>query len=109
MTGKYSAALHSRGGLLATLRKYGAIRVLDAGLREAWESLGMRILGALGHGPRQPYGWLAALLSPTCDYWLRYTQVIKVLGEIDAGKSSRVIEVASGSRGGIAWALQEPK
>jgi ubiquinone/menaquinone biosynthesis C-methylase UbiE len=111
MASKYHAALQSRGGLRATVRKYGFVRVLDAGLREAWESVGMRVLRALGHGPRERYGWLAALLSPTCDYWLRYTHVIRALESFAAtgvGKTTRVLEVASGSRGGVAWALQEP-
>jgi hypothetical protein len=109
MTGKYMTALRSRGGVLATLRKYGFIRVLDAGFREAWEAAGMRILTAIGHGPRRRYGWLAAILSPTCDYWLRYTHVIRALDSISAGKCTSIVEVASGSRGGIAWALQEAK
>ncbi len=105
ITGKYSLAFRRRGGLRGLLRTYGFLQLLDAGLREAWESIGMRILHFLGRGPATGYGWLEALLSPTSDYWLRYAKVIEALEQVEAGKAGRVIEVSSGGWGGIAWAL----
>ena len=105
ITGKCSALLNRHGGLQPLLREYGIVRLLDGALREAWEAFGMRLLHWLGRGPRRPYSWLDALLSPTCDYWVRYTQVIGALEQAGPGMLRKVIEVSSGGRGGLAWAL----
>ena len=106
IAGKYSAVLRSRGGLRQVLRRYGPLRVLDAGLREAWESLGMRILHWLGRRPGKPYGWLEAVFSPAWDVWQRYTVVVQALAGAGLGKPRRLVEVSSGGRGGIAWPLR---
>jgi len=45
-------------------------------LRAGWDALGMWVLGLLGRRPVLGYGWLEALLSPSCYYWFRYTDVI---------------------------------
>jgi ubiquinone/menaquinone biosynthesis C-methylase UbiE len=105
ITGKCSALLNRHGGMLPLLREYGIVRLLDGALREAWEAFGMRLLHRLGRGPRQPYSWLDALLSPTCDYWVRYTEVITALEQAVPGTVRKVVEVSSGGRGGLAWAL----
>jgi methyltransferase family protein len=105
ITGKCSALLNRHGGLQPLFREYGIVRLLDGALREAWEAFGMRLLHWLGRGPRRPYSWLDALLSPTCDYWVRYTQVIGALEQAGSGLRRKVIEVSSGGRGGLAWAL----
>jgi ubiquinone/menaquinone biosynthesis C-methylase UbiE len=81
------------------------MRLLDGILREGWESIGMGLLHRLGRGPKRVYGWLDALLSPTCDYWVRYTRVITALEQAVPANLRRVVEVSSGGRGGIAWAL----
>jgi hypothetical protein len=103
---KYNAVFRSRGGLGQTIRRYGLVRLVDAGLREAWVSLGMRILRLLDRHPGKPYGWLEAVLFPRCDYWLRYAQVVKGLEASGAGEVRRLIEVSSG-RGGIAWVFRK--
>ena len=105
ITGKCAALLERHGGLRCLLREYGIVRLLDGALREAWESLGMRLLHWMGRGPKSPYRWLDAILSPTCDYWVRYTGVIAALEQAAPGKLRTVVEVSSGGRGGIAWAL----
>jgi hypothetical protein len=109
ITGKCAAMLDRHGGVGGILRKYGIVRVLDGGLREAWESSGMRILHRLGRGPERSYGWLEGLLSPTGDYWIRYTQVIAALRQLPSGGPRSVVEVSSGGRGGLAWALPGAK
>jgi hypothetical protein len=105
ITGKCSALLVRHGGLRSLLRNYGILRLLDGALREAWESVGMRLLHRLGRGPKRAYSWLDALLSPTCDYWVRYTGVIAALEQAVPCNLRKLIEVSSGGRGGIAWAL----
>jgi hypothetical protein len=105
ISGKCSALLADHGGLRSLLRKYGFVRLVDSALREAWESFGMRVLHRLGRGPRSAYGWLDALFSPTCDYWVRYTEVIAALEQIPPALLRSVVEVSAGGRGGIAWAL----
>jgi Methyltransferase domain len=106
LIGKYSAVLKSRGGLGQTIRRHGLVRVVDAGLREAWVSLGMRTLRLLDRHPGKAYGWLEAVLFPRCDYWLRYAQVVEGLEASGAGEVRRLIEVSSG-RGGIAWIFRK--
>jgi hypothetical protein len=106
LIGKYSAVLRSRGGLRQTIRRHGLVRTIDAGLREAWTSFGMRILRLLGRHPGKSYGWLEAVLFPQCDFWLRYAQVMEGLEAAGAGKLRRLIEVSSG-RGGIAWVFRD--
>jgi hypothetical protein len=105
ITGKCTALLERHGGLRRLIREYGIVRLLDGALREAWESIGMRLLHRLGRGPKKAYSWLDALLSPTCDYWVRYTGVISALQKALPANLQKVIEVSSGGRGGIAWAL----
>jgi len=105
LAGKYAEALKAKGGLGAALRKYGVVRLLDAVLREGWESAGMRLLGLLGRFPGKGYGWFEALLSPTCDYWTRYSVVISGIDRLVKNGVPQIMEVASGGRGGIAWAL----
>jgi hypothetical protein len=105
ITGKCAAMLETHGGLRAILRKYGIVRLIDGAMREAWESLGMRILHRWGRGPEKTYGWLEGFFSPTCDYWVRYTQVIAALKGLPQGSVRSLVEVSSGGRGGIAWAL----
>lgn len=105
IAGKFIQALKNNGGVGSALRRYGLIRLSDAVLREGWEAIGMRVLSMLGRRPANGYGWLEALLSPTCDYWFRYAQVIAAVDRIAPAGVSRLLEVASGGRGGIAWAL----
>jgi len=105
LIGKYRAFLNSRGGLRQTIRRHGLVRMVDAGLREAWTSFGMRMLRLLRRHPGKAYGWLEAVLFPKCDYWLRYAQVVEGLEAAGTGKVRRLIEVSSG-RGGIAWVLR---
>jgi hypothetical protein len=102
LIGKYSAVIKSRGGLRKTIGQYGLVRLVDAGIREAWVSLGMRILRQLRRHPGKGYGWIEAVLFPRCDYWFRYAQVIEGLKASGTGEMRRLIEVSSG-RGGIAW------
>ncbi|HZR55259.1 MAG TPA: class I SAM-dependent methyltransferase [Terriglobales bacterium] len=99
------ALLNRHGGLRRTVQEHGIARLLDGALREIWESMGMRILHLLRRGPRQAYSWLDALFSPTCDYWVRYTGVISALDRAVPANLQKVIEVSSGGRGGLAWAL----
>jgi hypothetical protein len=106
LVGKYNAVLKSRGGLRQTIRRHGVVRIVDAGIREGWVSLGMRILRLLRRHPGRDYGWLEAILFPTCDYWLRYAWVTAGLATVEAGKVHRLIEVSSG-RGGMAWVFRE--
>jgi ubiquinone/menaquinone biosynthesis C-methylase UbiE len=106
LIGKYSAVLKSRGGLMQTIRRHGLIRLLDAGLRETWVSLGVGILRLLGRHPGKGYGWLEAVLFPRCDYWLRYAQVVEGLEASGVGEIRRLIEVSSG-RGGVAWIFRK--
>ena len=105
---KYGTLLKSRGGLRATMKRYGALHLLDCALREAWMSCGMRILRFLGRSPGNGYGWLEALLFPTCDHWLRYARIFEVLDGIKCDRTMRLLEVSSG-RGGIAWLLHKPE
>jgi len=106
LIGKYSAVLKSRGGLGRTIRRYGLVRLVDAGVREAWVSFGVRILRLLHRHPGKAYGWLEAVFFPRCDYWLRYAQVVEGLQTSGVGEVRRLIEVSSG-RGGIAWIFRE--
>jgi hypothetical protein len=69
----------------------------------------MRVLALLGRCPERGYGWLEALFSPTCDYWSRYAPVIAAIDRIAPVKVPRIMEVASGGRGGISWALGKRK
>lgn len=103
--GKYRAVFESRGGLWRTIRRHGVVRMVDAGLREAWISFGMYVLRLLGRHPGKGYGWFEAVFFPTCEYWLRYAQIAKGLGAAEGGKMHRLIEVSSG-RGGFAWVLR---
>jgi SAM-dependent methyltransferase len=103
--GQYAVALSRHGGLRGALRRYGLVRLVDMVLRTAWEALGMQVLHFLGRRPSRGYGWLDAFLSPTCYYWFRYAEVISALERLAPPAESRLIEVASGGRGGIAWAL----
>jgi ubiquinone/menaquinone biosynthesis C-methylase UbiE len=102
---KYDVLLNNRGGLRALLKRYGVVRLLDAGMREAWIGCGITILRMLGRCPGNSYGWLEAVLFPTCDYWLRYARVVDVLAGIKPGSPLRLLEVSSG-RGGIAWLVR---
>ena len=104
---KYTAILRSRGGLRATLKKYGFMRLCDAGLRETWLECGTRILNRLGRRPGKGYGWLEAALFPLWDYWVRYSRIVDALPEMASGKTLKLLEVSSG-RGGIAWLFREP-
>ncbi len=103
--GLYAAALNRHGGLRGAVRRYGLVRLFDAMLRAGWEALGMRILRLLGRRPERGYGWFEALLAPTGDYWFRYAEVIAALNALSPARKARLIEVASGSSGGMAWAL----
>jgi hypothetical protein len=103
---KYSAVLKSRGGLGRTIRRYGLVRLVDAGLREAWVSCGVRALRLLHRHPGKGYGWLEAVLFPRCDYWLRYAQVLEGMEASTVDEVRRLIEVSSG-RGGIAWVFRK--
>jgi len=103
---KYTALVNSRGGLRRTLRRHGLVRLLDAGFREAWISTGMHVLRMLGRQPGKEYGWLEALLFPTCEYWLRYEQVVKGLEAFGIAGLHTLVEVSSG-RGGIGWVLRK--
>jgi SAM-dependent methyltransferase len=87
------------------VRKHGIVRLSDMVLRAGWDALGMWALGLLGRRPVLGYGWLEALLSPSCYYWFRYTDVIAGLNELAPAGEVRLVEVASGGNGGIAWAL----
>jgi SAM-dependent methyltransferase len=78
---------------------------MDIVLRTGWEALGMRVLQLLGRRPNRGYGWFEALLSPTCYYWFRYAGVIAALKGLAPPDQARLVEVASGGNGGIAWAL----
>jgi hypothetical protein len=102
---KYSAALKSHGGLRAAFHRYGLVRLADAVLRTGYEALGMRMLRLLGRRPGPKYGWFEALLSPARDYWFRYAEVIAALEGLAPAGKARLIEVASGGSGGMAWAL----
>jgi len=103
--GKYAEALKSHGGLRGALRRYGMAHLSDAVLREGWEAVGMRVLSLLGRRPNRGYGWFEALHSPTCSFWFRYAEVMRALNGLAPAREARLIEVASGGRGGIAWAL----
>jgi ubiquinone/menaquinone biosynthesis C-methylase UbiE len=103
---KYVAVLKSKGGLWQTIRQYGVLRMIDAGLHDVWTSFGMGMLRVLGRQPGQEYGWLEAILFPDCAYWLRYTRVLKGL-EGNVGAVRRLVEVASG-RGGVGWVFRKP-
>lgn len=103
--GQYGAALKRHGGLRGALHRYGALRLCDAVVRMGWEALGMRVLGLLRRRPEGGYGWFEALLLPACDYWFRYTRVIAALKGFASPNEIRLIEVASGRSGGMAWAL----
>lgn len=105
---KYGAWLESHGGLDAALRRYGLIHLVDAAIREAWISCGVRILRLLGRSPANGYGWLEALLFPTCDYWTRYARVVEALKGIGHDETLRLLEVSSG-RGGIAWLMRDSR
>jgi hypothetical protein len=63
-------------------------------------------LDVAGRRPAKVYGWPEALLAPTCDYWLRYARVIHELNQLGPAHVKRVVEVASGGFGGIAWAMK---
>jgi len=108
--GQYGAALKRHGGLRGAWQRYGPLRLFDAALRTGWEALGMRVLGFLGRRPDGGYGWFETLLSPSCYYWFRYAGVIAALKGLVSPDESRLIEVASGRSGGMAWALgrQDP-
>jgi SAM-dependent methyltransferase len=84
---------------------YGFLRLADIALRTGWEALGMRVLHFLGRRPGCKYGWFEALLSPARDYWFRYAEVIAALKSLAPAANARLIEVASGRSGGMAWAL----
>lgn len=103
--GLYTEALKRHGGMLSAVRRYGIVRLADMVLRAGWDALGMWVLGLLGRRPVIGYGWLEALLSPSCYYWFRYTDVIAGLKVLAPTGHVRLIEVASGGNGGIAWAL----
>jgi len=102
---KYRAVVQSRGGLRRTLNRHGIVRMMDAGLREAWISFGICILRAFGRQPGKDYGWFEAVLFPTCEYWLRYAQVVKGLEAAGVNELQRLVEVSSG-RGGIGWVFR---
>ena len=85
IAGKYGVALRRHGGIRGLLRRYGALHLADAALRESWESYGMRVLHAIGRSPAKGYGWLEAILSPTADYWFRYALVLSALESEEAG------------------------
>jgi hypothetical protein len=78
---------------------------LDIVVRTGWEALGMHVLRLLGRRPDRGYGWLEAVLLPTYDYWFRYARVIAALKGLAPAKDARLMEVASGGSGGMAWAL----
>lgn len=103
--GIYAAALKRHGGLRSALRDYGIVRLSDIVLRVGWEALGMWVLRVLGRRPVRGYGWFEALLAPSCYYWFRYTDAIAGLNKLAPAGEARLIEVASGGSGGIAWAL----
>lgn len=106
LVGQYAAALKRHGSLRGAVSKYGLVRLLDIALRAGWEALGMRVLRLVGRRPNRGYGWFEALLSPTyCYYWFRYAGVIAALKELAPVGEARLIEVASGGSGGVAWAL----
>ena len=105
---KYNALLKRRGGLRIMIRRYGMVQLLDAVIREVWVACGMRILRCLGRCPSKGYGWLEAILFPTCDYWIRYSQVLDAIGEFEYGETLRLLEVSSG-RGGLAWVSFNPR
>ncbi len=105
IVGQYGQALKKHGGLREALRAYGPVRLVDTVLRTGWEAVGMRILTLLGRRPNRPYGWLEAVLSPTCYYWFRYATVMAELNKLAPSGKVRLIEVASGGNGGMAWAL----
>ena len=100
------SAIKAQGGFQAAVRRYGILCLADAALREAWEFVGIRALGVAGRQPARVYEWPEALLSPTCDYWFRYARVIHELDRLGQGRVKRVVEVASGGTGGIAWAMK---
>lgn len=105
IAGLYAEALKRQGGLRGAVRTYGLVRLSDAVLRTGWEALGMRLLRLLGRRPDHGYGWLEAFLSPSCYYWFRYAGVIAGLNKLAPAGEVRLIEVASGGSGGMAWAL----
>ena len=99
-------SLRRFGGVRASIRRFGAIRILDAGLREVWLRSGMRIIGAVRPNTRHAYGALEAFLFPASDYWLRYAEVLTALADLNLNPPLRMLEVSSG-RGGIAWFLRQ--
>jgi SAM-dependent methyltransferase len=103
--GLYAEALKRHGGLRSAVRMYGIVRLADLVLRAGWEALGMRVLRMLGRRPVCGYGWFEALLAPSCYYWFRYAEVIAGLNKLAPAGEVRLIEVASGGSGGMAWAL----
>src|SRR5712692_7940758 len=103
---RFHSAIKAQGGFQAVVRRYGIFGLADAALSEAWEYVGVRALDVAGRQPAKVYGWPEALLSPTCDYWLRYARVIHELDQLGPGCVKRVVEVASGGFGGIAWAMK---
>jgi len=107
LVSKYRAAVKNRGTPAALLHKYGLTFILDAGLRELWSALGMRLLSLFGQHPGKPYGFFAAICSPEAALWLRYTRVLQFLKQFQLGPDTRVLEVGSGARGGISWPLKE--
>jgi hypothetical protein len=110
IVGLYAEALKRHGGVRTAVRKYGIVRLSDIVLRAGWDALGMRILPLLGRRPDRGYGWFEGLLSPSCYYWFRYAGVIAGLNKMAPTGEVRLIEVASGGSGGMAWALgrQDP-
>ncbi len=103
----FFAPLQVYGGIRGVMREFGLVHLLDAGLREAWFRIGMRILRVVRSRTIREYGWLEAFFFPAYDYFLRYARIIEALPIVSGKKPIRVLEVASG-RGGIAWFMSQP-
>jgi SAM-dependent methyltransferase len=101
------APLRAYGGIRAALREFGPVQLADAGLREVWVRIGLRLLRLLRLRITREYGWCEALFFPIPDYWLRYAGVINSLEMFCHDKPFRLLEVSSG-RGGIASFLGLP-
>jgi ubiquinone/menaquinone biosynthesis C-methylase UbiE len=99
------AKFKSYGGVLETLRTFGLVAIIDAGLREAWLRLGSFVLRLFPWSPRRDYGLLEALLFPVYDYWLRYRRVISAISGEQGQEPVQILEVGSG-RGGIVLFLR---
>lgn len=103
------ARLRRRGGLLGSLKEYGALGFVDRGLRLVWHQAGMRVLAVVRPPHRSKYGWLEALLLPSHDFWVRYAVTCQKLLETCPSDELQILEVGSGPIGLSSFLRHEAK